>query len=228
MDTLVAMTYPEIRDFFDRYVWDSQHLPIKEYYAKLGIRLIEGRDGTPVRFEIDPQPDPGSARAPGGVAGPEAQTGQLSDRRTRHFWVYAIGNLSRPRRHHRCSPAISLSPSFSRLPLGAAPLAAQSAVPVSTCESDALCGQVPRPIGLYVRAVEEDGRYLALEDGSYWEVEISDRATTASWAADDFVNLSWIAAPRGDFEYQLSRAGDLEQHAAARLAGRRPGPSGQE
>jgi hypothetical protein len=114
------------------------------------------------------------------------------------------------------------------LPLGAAPLAAQNAVPVAACDSDALCGRVPRPVGLYIRAVEEDGRYLALEDGSLWEVEISDRATTASWTPDDFVNLSWIAAPRGDFEYLLTRAGYREQRAAARLAGRRPGPGDQE
>jgi hypothetical protein len=114
------------------------------------------------------------------------------------------------------------------LPLGAAPLAAQSAVPVAACDSDALCGRVPRPVGLYIRAVEEDGRYLVLEDGSLWEVEISDRAGTASWAPDDFVNLTLIAAPRGDFEYLLTRVGDLEQRAAARLAGRRPGPGDQE
>jgi predicted metalloprotease with PDZ domain len=56
VDTLVAMTYPEIRDFFDRYVLDSQHLPIKEYYAKLGITLVEDDKGQPVRFEIDPNP----------------------------------------------------------------------------------------------------------------------------------------------------------------------------
>jgi hypothetical protein len=59
-------------------------------------------------------------------------------------------------------------------------------------------------------------------------VEISDRATTGSWAVDDFVNLSWISAPRGDYEYLLTRVGDLDQKAAARLAGRSPGPSGQE
>ncbi len=53
VDTLVAMTYPEIRDFFARYVWESQRLPIAEYYGKLGIRLVEGPDGTPVRFEMD-------------------------------------------------------------------------------------------------------------------------------------------------------------------------------
>jgi len=105
---------------------------------------------------------------------------------------------------------------------------AQSAVSVATCESDTRCGQVPRPIGLYVTGVEEDGRYLVLEDGSRWEVEISDRATTASWVAEDFVNLSWIAAPRGDFEYLLSRVGNVEQQAAARLAGRGFGPGAQE
>jgi hypothetical protein len=112
---------------------------------------------------------------------------------------------------------------------GSAPLAAQNAAPaaLAACDSDALCGRVPRPVGLYVRAVEEDGRYLALEDGSLWEVEISDRATTGSWAADDFVNLSLIAAPRGDFEYLLTRVGDVEQKAAVRLAGRSPGPAGQ-
>jgi hypothetical protein len=116
------------------------------------------------------------------------------------------------------------------LALTAAPVAAQTAfsTAIAACDSDALCGDVPRPVGLYVRAVEEDGRYLALEDGSLWEVEVSDRATTASWVADDFVNLTWIAAPRGDFEYLLTRAGDLEQRAAARLAGRRPGPVPQE
>ena len=58
VDTLVAMTYPEIRDFFDRYVWESERLPIAEYYGKLGIRLVEAPDGTPVRFDIDSAPTP--------------------------------------------------------------------------------------------------------------------------------------------------------------------------
>jgi predicted metalloprotease with PDZ domain len=59
VDTLVAMTSPEIRDFFDRYVWGAQHLPIKQYYAKLGITLVEDEKGKPVRFEIDPNPTAG-------------------------------------------------------------------------------------------------------------------------------------------------------------------------
>ena len=58
VDTLAAMTSPEIRDFFARYVWDSQRLPIAEYYGKLGIRLIDGPDGMPERFEVDSAPTP--------------------------------------------------------------------------------------------------------------------------------------------------------------------------
>jgi hypothetical protein len=58
VDTLVAMTYPEVEDFFERYVWESERLPIAEYYGKLGIRLIEAPDGTPVRFEVDSAPTP--------------------------------------------------------------------------------------------------------------------------------------------------------------------------
>jgi predicted metalloprotease with PDZ domain len=56
VDTVVAMTYPEIRDFFGRYVWQANRLPIKEYYAKLGITLVEDQQGDPIRFEIDPNP----------------------------------------------------------------------------------------------------------------------------------------------------------------------------
>ncbi len=58
VDTLVAMTHPEIRDFFERYVWESERLPVAEYYGKLGIRLVESREGMPVRFEVDSAPSP--------------------------------------------------------------------------------------------------------------------------------------------------------------------------
>lgn len=112
------------------------------------------------------------------------------------------------------------------LALVALPAAAQTAAPVSLngCAYDGSC-PFPPAVGLYLSGVEQDGRYLALEDGSLWEVEIADRATTASWQPDEFVNLSWIPAPRGDFDYLLSRVGDQEQKAAVRLAGRRPGPA---
>jgi predicted metalloprotease with PDZ domain len=62
VDTVVAMTYPEVRDFFARYVFESEKLPIKEYYAKLGIRLVEDESGQPVRFEVDPKPTPDQLR----------------------------------------------------------------------------------------------------------------------------------------------------------------------
>jgi predicted metalloprotease with PDZ domain len=58
VDTVVAMTYPEIRDFFNRYIWDSERLPMAEYYGKLGIRLVEGPDGAPVQFEMDSNATP--------------------------------------------------------------------------------------------------------------------------------------------------------------------------
>jgi predicted metalloprotease with PDZ domain len=58
VDTLVALTHPEVRDFFARYIWESEKLPIREYYARLGIHLVEDPDGRPLRFEIDPSPTP--------------------------------------------------------------------------------------------------------------------------------------------------------------------------
>lgn len=62
VDTLVAITHPDIGDFFARYVWESEQLPIEEYYGKLGIRLIKDGDGRPIRFEIDPAPTPDQRR----------------------------------------------------------------------------------------------------------------------------------------------------------------------
>jgi hypothetical protein len=125
-----------------------------------------------------------------------------------------------PARHLSIAAVLTLA-------LAAVPAAAQTAGPVGFggCVFDC---PFPEPVGLYISAVEEDGRYLALEDGSLWEVEIADRATSASWQPEEFVNLSWIAAPRGDFRYLLTRVGDLEQKAAVRLAGRRPGPAAGE
>ena len=36
-DEIAAMTYPQIRDFFDKYVVEANPLPIADYYAKVGI-----------------------------------------------------------------------------------------------------------------------------------------------------------------------------------------------
>jgi hypothetical protein len=81
------------------------------------------------------------------------------------------------------------------------------------------------PVGFSVTAVADGGRYLTLEDGRTWEVEISDRATTGSWAAGDFLALRRISAPRGDYEWLLLRRGDLDQQAAVRLVGRQSHPA---
>ena len=76
------------------------------------------------------------------------------------------------------------------------------------------------PVGFGLTAVADGGRYLTLEDARTWEVDISDRATTGSWAAGDFLTLRRISAPRGDYEWLLLRRGDLDQQAAVRLVGR--------
>lgn len=116
-------------------------------------------------------------------------------------------------------PRHAHAPLLLLLFLVAGPLAAQT--PAAACWG---CAAVPQPLGFAVTGVEDGGRYLTLDDGSRWEVELSDRATAAAWVADDFVNLEWIAAPRGDYRYLLARVGDLEQRVAARLAGRGSGP----
>jgi hypothetical protein len=105
----------------------------------------------------------------------------------------------------------------------AAPAAAQDADagPPPSCLSDWSCTRTNAPLGLYVRSVDDGGRYITLEDGSLWEVEISDRALAAGWQPDDFVRLRTIWAPRGDFDMLLTRAGYTDQKVAARLAGRR-------
>lgn len=105
----------------------------------------------------------------------------------------------------------------------AGPAAGQTGgpVPAPSCNSDWSCTPYRAPLGLYVRAVDGGGRYVTLEDGSLWEIEISDRATSAAWRESDFVGIRTIAAPRGDFDILLTRVGDAEQKAAARLAGRR-------
>lgn len=82
------------------------------------------------------------------------------------------------------------------------------------------------PVGFGVIEVSDGGRYLTLQDGRIWEVEISDRATTGSWVAGDFVALRRISAPRGDYEWLVLRRGDLDQRAAVRLVGRHASAGG--
>jgi len=62
IDTVVTLTSPEVRDFFDRYVLTANRLPLKDYYAKLGFTLVEDEKGLPARFEIDSAATPAQMR----------------------------------------------------------------------------------------------------------------------------------------------------------------------
>jgi predicted metalloprotease with PDZ domain len=56
-DVVAAMTYPEILEFFERYVQHAEPLPISEYYGKLGIDVVTDDQGQPVGFEIQADAD---------------------------------------------------------------------------------------------------------------------------------------------------------------------------
>ncbi len=51
-DVVAGMTYPEVQDFFERYVKHAEPLPISEYYGKLGIDVVTDDQGQPVEFEV--------------------------------------------------------------------------------------------------------------------------------------------------------------------------------
>ena len=109
---------------------------------------------------------------------------------------------------------------------GQAAAQAQGASPAGS--SDAVgCGQrcyrVALPLGLYVREVIEDGRYVMLEDGSVWEIRLSQRPVASSWRPGDFVQMKTIWAPVDRYEMLLAH-GDNDR-AEARLAGRGRAPA---
>jgi hypothetical protein len=105
--------------------------------------------------------------------------------------------------------------------IATAPAQTTAVASAPPCVSDWGCSWERPPLGFYVQAVDAGGRYVTLEDGTLWEVEYSDRATAAGWQSDDFVRVSRIWAPREGFDFQFSRAGQADQRAAVRLAGRR-------
>ncbi|HEX8359136.1 MAG TPA: hypothetical protein VF613_03395 [Longimicrobium sp.] len=59
---IAARTSPEVLDFFTRYVQGTERLPIREYYALLGIDLVEDEKGIPQRFTVNPNPTPEQLR----------------------------------------------------------------------------------------------------------------------------------------------------------------------
>lgn len=56
---IAARTSPEILDFFDRYVKGAERPPVREYYALLGIDLVEGERPSLV---LNPNPTPQQLR----------------------------------------------------------------------------------------------------------------------------------------------------------------------
>jgi predicted metalloprotease with PDZ domain len=61
-ELVTARTHPEVRDFFRRYVEGHERPPLREYYAALGIDLVEDAAGLPLRFEVKADPTPEQLR----------------------------------------------------------------------------------------------------------------------------------------------------------------------
>jgi hypothetical protein len=94
-------------------------------------------------------------------------------------------------------------------------------VPIRTSAAQELARELRPPAGFDIDSVTEGGRYVALQNGTVWEVDISDRATTGSWVSGDFVGIRRIWAPRDGYDWLLTRSGNVEQSAAVKLVGRR-------
>jgi hypothetical protein len=95
------------------------------------------------------------------------------------------------------------------------------AAPLRPALSQTFVHEPRYPAGFDIQAVSDDARYLTLQNGTVWEVEISDRATTGSWQAGDFVAIRRIWAPRDGYEWQLTKSENVDQVAAVKLVGRR-------
>jgi hypothetical protein len=93
---------------------------------------------------------------------------------------------------------------------------AQSQSAAVGCNSH--CYRVALPLGMAIREVIDDGSFVTLEDGSIWEIRLSQRPVASSWKPGDFVRLKTIWAPVDGFETLLAH-GDSDR-AEARLAGR--------
>jgi hypothetical protein len=93
--------------------------------------------------------------------------------------------------------------------------------PIRTSAAQELARELRPPAGFDVQDVTEGGRYVMLQNGTVWEVEISDRATTASWEAGNFVAIRRIWAPRNGYDWLLTKFENVEWSAAVRLVGRR-------
>ncbi len=81
------------------------------------------------------------------------------------------------------------------------------------------CYRVVLPLGMVIREVIDDGSFVTLEDGSVWEIRLSQRPVASSWKPGDFVQLKTQWAPVDNFETLLAH-GDSDR-AEARLVGRK-------
>jgi hypothetical protein len=81
------------------------------------------------------------------------------------------------------------------------------------------CNRVVLPLGLAIREIIDDGSFVTLEDGSVWEIRLSQRPVASSWKPGDFVRVKTVWAPVDGFEILLAK-GDSDR-AEARLAGRK-------
>ncbi len=59
---IAARTSPEVLDFFARYVDGAEHPPLREYYALLGIDLVEDEKGLPKTLVPNPAATPEQLR----------------------------------------------------------------------------------------------------------------------------------------------------------------------
>jgi hypothetical protein len=109
------------------------------------------------------------------------------------------------------------------LTLRAIPVAALAlAAPIRASVAQTIAREYRAPAGFDIRDVAEGGRYVTLDNGTTWEVEISDRATTAAWEPGAFVAIRPISAPRGGYDWLLTKTENVEWPAAVKLVGRQP------
>jgi len=59
---IAARTSPEVLDFFARYIDGSEHPPLREYYALIGMDVVEDENGTAVRIAPNPAATPEQLR----------------------------------------------------------------------------------------------------------------------------------------------------------------------
>ena len=106
--------------------------------------------------------------------------------------------------------------------LAVATAGAQSRSTIAGCTWN--CHNVTLPLGLAITEVRDGGSFVTLEDGSVWEIRLSQHPVASSWQAGDFVEVRNVLAPVDRFEIVLAK-GDSDR-AEARLAGRQRGSGG--